>query len=100
MHRNGKPVRKCHGCPLNLRDRCGAYDSPHDQWHNKKMCSGYKNAALVEQYEARLAQASCEPEHERRPTALKSGRTASHHQDVRPPRLRRPTARPAEPSRL
>lgn len=50
MHTSSKPVRKCHGCGLNLRDRCGVYKSPHEMWHNRKRCPGHGNEALLKEY--------------------------------------------------
>lgn len=55
MHRNGKPVRKCHGCGLNFRDHCGVYSNPHEMWHSRKVCPGYMNEELLAEYQAEQA---------------------------------------------
>ncbi|MCE9616624.1 MAG: hypothetical protein K8T26_20305 [Lentisphaerae bacterium] len=46
MRRSGKPVRKCHACPLNLGDRCWRYASPRDQWRSGRHCAGFSDEAL------------------------------------------------------
>jgi hypothetical protein len=49
MHHTPKPVRKCHGCKLNLGDHCGIFEEPHEQWHNST-CRGYQNEELYQKY--------------------------------------------------
>ena len=49
MNRKGKPVRKCHGCILNIGERCAIFDEPHDKWHNSK-CSSYNDKELYRKY--------------------------------------------------
>ena len=50
-HANSKPIRKCHGCPLNLKKRCAVFASPQEQWsHGHKSCKGYMNEALYRHY--------------------------------------------------
>lgn len=44
---NTKPIRKCHGCPLNLKKRCAIFTHPNKQWsHGHKSCKGYMNQEL------------------------------------------------------
>ncbi|MFU8780861.1 MAG: hypothetical protein ACNA71_07530 [Kiritimatiellia bacterium] len=33
-----KPVRKCHGCPLNLGAHCWVFQYPRGQWRGGKDC--------------------------------------------------------------
>jgi hypothetical protein len=33
-----KPVRKCHGCPLNLGRHCWVFQYPRGQWRDDKDC--------------------------------------------------------------
>jgi hypothetical protein len=33
-----KPVRKCHGCPLNLGRYCWVFQYPRGQWRDDKDC--------------------------------------------------------------
>ena len=53
MHSSSKPVRKCNGCGLNLRDRCGVFDNPHEQWERRRHCPGYRNETLLAKYKER-----------------------------------------------
>lgn len=39
-HRSHKPVRKCHGCPLNRGDHCWGYAVPRQKWRLKNGCPG------------------------------------------------------------
>jgi len=41
-----KPVRKCHGCGLNLGDHCWLYAYPRGQWRGERCCRAYGDAAL------------------------------------------------------
>jgi hypothetical protein len=50
MHRSNKPVRKCHGCGLNLADHCGIYESPHQLWQRHAVCPGFKNDTMLAGY--------------------------------------------------
>jgi len=80
MHRNGKPVRKCHGCGLNFRDHCGVYDDPRAQWQHHRVCPGYKNEAMLAEYEAHRAGEGREARKtKRRNVAVK--RSAEPHHD-------------------
>ena len=53
-----KPVRKCHGCPLNLGDRCWGYAFPRTQWRRKRGCPGFADESLHALYRLWLKQAS------------------------------------------
>lgn len=50
MHRSNKPVRKCHGCGLNLADHCGIYEVPHQVWQRHSVCPGFKNDKMLAEY--------------------------------------------------
>ena len=49
-----KPIRECHDCGLNLGDHCGVYAVPRAMWHHRS-CPGYKNEAMLAEYEAEQA---------------------------------------------
>jgi hypothetical protein len=49
MNKKGKPARKCHGCILNMGERCAIYEEPHDKWHNSK-CTSYNDQELYHKY--------------------------------------------------
>ena len=46
-----KPVRKCHGCPLNLGTHCWGYSNPRAQWQRRRGCPGFSNAAIHHLYQ-------------------------------------------------
>ena len=79
MHRSRKPVRKCHGCGLNLRDRCGVYQNPHEMWHGHRHCPGYKNAKMLAEYEARMEHVHVKAAKERRRATARQRRAEPHH---------------------
>ena len=85
MHRNHKPVRKCHNCPLNLGDRCAIYECPHDQWHNKDKCPGYMNEALVAEYERKQTKQKLDEARLKRKEEMKLCATEPHYQGSRAP---------------
>ena len=84
MNINSKPVRKCHGCKLNLGDRCAVYDNPHDRWHNSK-CSGYNNPELIKKYQEEIEKYTHKIQEENRKIGAKARHTEEHHQGVRVP---------------
>ncbi|MBM4047090.1 MAG: hypothetical protein FJ279_18465 [Planctomycetes bacterium] len=90
MHRTHKPVRKCHGCGLNLGDRCAVYEYPHDQWHNGRNCPGYKNEAMLREYLEYQAKHPPKEAKVRRQEAQKLRATESHHQGLPIPGRTRP----------
>jgi len=84
-----KPVRKCRGCALNLRDRCAVFDCPHDMWHNRKRCPGYNNEELIRKFEEEEEKRRQKQQKEKRRFEMKLRQTETHHQGViHPPRLR------------
>jgi hypothetical protein len=44
-----KPIGKCKGCPLNLKQRCGIFARPGRMWAKGK-CRGYKSEKLYARY--------------------------------------------------
>ena len=82
MKPNHKPVRKCHGCGLNLRDHCGVFEVPRQMWRRGK-CSGYKNEELLAQYAAELERRQAKAAKEERRLKMKLRQTEGHWQGVR-----------------
>jgi len=78
-----KPVKECHGCGLNLGEKCGVYESPHEMWRHRK-CSGFKNEAQLAEYLAQKAKTEDERKAKRRATAHLRA-TAPHFQGLRAP---------------
>ena len=78
MHRSSKPARKCHGCKLNLGDRCGVFRDPHKQWGAGK-CKGFKNEALYQRYLEDQAKHPPDTSKERRRQRAKLAKTEPHH---------------------
>jgi len=62
MHRNGKPVGKCHGCGLNFRDHCGVFEDPRGMWTSRRSCPGYRNEQMLAEYTKRQAREQAESE--------------------------------------
>ena len=79
MHQRSKPVRKCHGCGLNLRDHCGVYENPHKMWHSHRSCPGYMNEKLLAEYEAEQAQGQGNSKKSKRKAAARSRAMEPHH---------------------
>ena len=46
MHQNEKPVRKCHGCPLNMGRHCWIFLYPRGQWRAGRVCR-FRNDEVV-----------------------------------------------------
>lgn len=88
MHRTQKPVRKCHDCPLNLGDSCGVFDIPHDQWHNRDKCPGYRNEVMAAEFEADLVKRKADHGRGKRREEMKVCRSSPHYQGQRDPRRR------------
>jgi len=80
MHRTHKPVRKCHDCGLNLGDRCGVFEYPHDKWHNGHKCSGYNNADLLQEFLDEQAKHTPKAAKQRRRETQKLRATHPHYQ--------------------
>ena len=89
MKRNRKPVRKCHGCGLNLGDHCGVFPNPHDMWHNRS-CPGFQNEAMLQEFDAQTKGDVASAERIDRRLAGKRARTEPHHQGFRNPSIRVP----------
>ena len=79
MHRSEKPVGKCHGCALNLRDRCGVYEDPHAMWQKHKTCPGFGNTALFEAWQAEKAAKTEDERKLKRREVAKLRRDEMHH---------------------
>lgn len=79
MHRTSKPVRKCHGCGLNLRDRCAVYDDPHAQWNKHRRCPGYMNEEMLAAYKAREAAAQEDRKKAKRKATARQRHTEPHY---------------------
>ncbi|MGR3311193.1 MAG: hypothetical protein ACUZ77_10520 [Candidatus Brocadiales bacterium] len=88
MNINSKPVRKCHGCKLNLGDSCAVYDSPHNKWHNSK-CSGYNNPELIKKHQEEIEKLAHKIQDENRKIGAKARQNEEHHQGVRVPTSRK-----------
>ena len=78
-----KPVRKCHDCGLNLGDHCGVYAVPKDKWHHGR-CPGYKNADMLEAYEAEQARHRPSRRREMRKQAARRRADEPHYQGTLP----------------
>ncbi len=50
LRRSHKPVRKCHGCPLNLGAHCWGYSNPRGQWQRRRGCPGFATESLHQLY--------------------------------------------------
>ena len=81
MHRSAKPVRKCNGCGLNLRDHCGLFARPHDQWHEHKQCRGFMNEELLAEYQAKLDMARDKKGREKRKQLVEQMNSEHHNGD-------------------
>ena len=86
MHRNHKPARECHRCPLNLGDRCPAFEYPHDQWEHHRHCPGYMNEELRQEYDRHLVGRPAGQAVQRRRRVAGVQRTRDHRQGNRDPR--------------
>ena len=82
MHKTWKPVRKCHGCKLNLGDRCGVFDDPHKQWQSGE-CRGFGNDDLYQRYLDGQAKHPPDTDREERRERAKLAKTEPHHDGTR-----------------
>jgi len=82
MNRKGKPVRKCHGCVLNIGDRCAIYKEPHDKWHNSK-CSSYNDKELYRKYLEYLEKHPQDNAKKQREESARQCKTEEHHQGMK-----------------
>jgi hypothetical protein len=74
-----KPVHNCHGCGLNLGDHCGMYPVPREMWH-ERICPGFKNEAMLRQYQEEQARHPEDPRKARRCEIARLRATEPHHQ--------------------
>jgi hypothetical protein len=77
MNRTPKPVHKCVGCGLNLRERCGVFESPRDQWARGK-CPGYMNEKLLREFKESQEQAHNKSPKEIRQDTFRKRKTEPH----------------------
>ena len=82
MHKKGKAVRKCHGCILNIGDRCAIYEEPHDKWHNSK-CTGYNDEELYRKHKIDLEKHPENDAKKQRRKLAKKHNTEEHHQGMK-----------------
>ena len=52
MRISGKPVRKCHACPLNMGEHCWLYELPRVQWRAGRTCRAKDDADIRREFEA------------------------------------------------
>ena len=78
MHQSPKPVRKCHGCKLNLADHCAVFPDPHEQW-KRGVCKGFNNEALCRKYLDEQFKHPPDPGKEKRRERAKLAHTEPHH---------------------
>lgn len=50
MRQHHKPVRKCHGCPLNMGHHCWVFLYPRGQWRDGHDCRLRHDVAVHEAY--------------------------------------------------
>ena len=82
MNRKGKPVRKCHGCILNIGEHCAIFEEPHDKWHNSK-CSSYNDKELYHKYLEDLEKHTQNNAEKERKEVAKQHKTEEHHQGMK-----------------
>ena len=78
-----RPIRKCHGCGLNLGDHCGIYAAPKETWHNHP-CPGYKNEAMLADYRLGQGKRSSDAAKEKRREVAKQRSSEPHWQGTLP----------------
>lgn len=79
MHQSAKPVRKCVGCGLNLRDKCGVYANPHEMWHTHKVCPGFGNEKMLAEYQVAQAAKKSDARKDKRRQVTATRRAEPHH---------------------
>ncbi len=82
MNKKGKPARKCHGCILNIGERCAIYEEPHDKWHNSK-CTSYNDQELYRKYLEDVEKHTQKNEKKQRMEGAKKHKTEEHHQGMK-----------------
>ncbi len=88
MKRTHKPAHHCHSCGLNLGDRCGVYDYPHDMWEHHHHCPGFQNEEMLKKYQEEQARHQESGSKKKRRQAAKQHDTEPHHQGTLPLRNR------------
>jgi len=81
MRRTHKPVHKCYDCPLNLGERCAVYAYPHDMWHGRKKCPGYRNERMFAEWQAEEQRRSEKGDVVARKAEMKERQTEAVHED-------------------
>ena len=82
MNKKGKPVRKCHGCILNIGEHCAIFNEPHDKWHNSK-CSSYNDKELYRKYLEDLEKHHQKDSKKLRKETAREHNTEEHHQGMK-----------------
>ena len=82
MNKKGKPVRKCHGCILNLGERCAIYEEPHDKWHHAK-CSSHNDQELYRKYLEDIEKHPPKKGKKERADSAKQHNTVEHQQGMK-----------------
>jgi hypothetical protein len=82
MNINGKTVRKCYSCILNVGNRCAVYKNPHEKWHHSR-CSSYNDKELFSKYLNNLAKHPAYEAKERRKEVAKLYHTREHYHGMR-----------------
>ncbi len=82
MNRKFKPVRKCHGCILNLGERCAIYEDPHEKWNHSK-CSSYNDKELYRKYIEDLNKHPQDEAKEKRRKKARLRNTGEHRQGMK-----------------
>ncbi len=82
MNRKGKTVRKCHGCILNLGERCAVYEDPHERWQHSK-CSSFNDKDLYNKYLENLEKHPPNKPKEQRKATAKLRHTGEHRQGMK-----------------
>jgi len=88
MRRTHKPVRKCYDCGLNLGDRCGVFEYPHDKWQNGHKCPGYRNEVMLQEFLERNKKRPFDLAKARRQEMQKLRATHPHYQRCLTPAAR------------
>ena len=79
MKKMYKPIHKCSGCGLNLKERCGIFEIPQDMWARGR-CPGYMNEKLLREYEETQRQVHEKTPKEIRQEIFKQRKTVPHWQ--------------------
>ena len=83
MKTHPKPVRECHGCALNLSDRCAVFPEPVLKWRHRR-CEGYNDPDLIREYEKSRDISGAHGRKQARAMTAQSARTVDHRNGRRP----------------